>query len=78
MDLRKDLRVNLEVDLWLNPQVEKQRYEETDQIFVQSSRTYVQKPNTETEINDQEPIRPPRLGCVGFDSIRVLRRNRSV
>ena len=38
MDLRKDLRVNLEVDLWLNPQVEKQRYEETDQIFVQSSR----------------------------------------
>ena len=37
--LRKDLRVNLEVDLWLNPQeVEKQRYEETDQILVQSSR----------------------------------------
>ena len=30
------------------------------------------------EINDQEPIRPPLLGCVGFDSIRVLRRNRSV
>ena len=39
MDLRKDLWVNLEVDLWLNlQQVEKQKYEETDQILVQSSR----------------------------------------